>query len=152
MLCLFFYARSREIFGPRLHIDLAFYPGQPTSSLLTPRATPLTPLRRIAANCPLLFRRNTSTLTSESLFISCLRTRPGSHIVSHSSASVRTAWENSANGNERFGAAEKGQLWLKPLPFSLFPRFTYACILAIFPKEHQPHLSLLGILSGYLWP
>jgi len=29
MPCLFFYARSRETFGPRRHIDLTFYPGQP---------------------------------------------------------------------------------------------------------------------------
>lgn len=122
------------------------------SSLLTPRATPLTPLRRIAADCSLLFRRNTSTLTPESLFISCLPDTAG---FACSFAFVRfrkNGRGKQRNGNERFGAAEKGQLWLKPFPFSSSPRFTYAWILTIFPKERQPHLSLLGILPGYLWP
>lgn len=80
MPCLFFDARSRETFGPRRHIDLAFYPGQPTL-IPHPACNTFDPrLRRIAADCPLLFRRNASTLTPESLFISCLRTRPGARI------------------------------------------------------------------------
>lgn len=82
----------------------------------------------------LLFCHNTSTFTPGSLFISCLRTRPGSHIVSNS---FLQEWlGKQRNENERFGVAQKGQLWLKSLPFLLSSlRFTYTRVLAIFPKE-----------------
>jgi len=108
MPCLFFDARSRETFGPRLHIDLAFYPGQSTLASHPPRATPLTPLRRIATNCPLLFRRNTSTLTPEAYLFPAF-----GHRLVYSFAFIRfrkNGRGKQRNGNGRFEAAEKGQL------------------------------------------
>lgn len=110
------------------------------SSLLTPRATPLT-----------------SSVESPPPFISpqCFHPYTGKLIYflppdtpaefAYSFAFVRSRKNGRGkqrNGNERFGAAEKGQLWLKPFPFSSSTRFTCTWILAIFPKE-TPTTSVL---------
>lgn len=133
MPCLFFNARSRKTFGPRRHIDLAFYPGQPTL-VSHPACNTFDPAPSNRRRLPAFISpQHFHSYTGKLIYFLPPDTAGCSHIVS--SVSARTAGKNSTMETGDFERWRKGQLWLKPLLFSPSPFHLLAWILAIFPKE-----------------
>jgi len=143
MPCLFFDARPRGTFRPAAATSiLPFTPIGPPS-LFTRRARNTFGPHRIAADCPLLFRRSTSILTPESLFISCLRTRATSYIVAHSSVSAST---NGKTVQWKRTIAERSTLIkIAVLSHSLSLSVYLSIYLTIYPLSYFSHTRISTI-------
>lgn len=144
MPCLFFDARPRESFALRWpHRSCLFTPIGPPSPL-TLRARNTFGPHRIAADCPLLFRRSTSTLTPESLFISCRRTRTASWC---SFVFPRERTEKQYDGNGAIG----GRSTLIKVALTLFLSCAdFGNISGKKKRNRRPHLSPLNFPAEHL--
>lgn len=138
--------RGKRPFGPRRHIDLVFYPGQLT--LVSHSACNLWPLSvESPPTLPAFIspQRPSNPYTGELIYF----LPPDTAGLAYSFTRVRfrqNGREKRGNGNRQLEAAEKGQLWLKPLPFHLRADF------GNISKRNQPHLFSLNLASGHLWP
>lgn len=153
MPCLFFNARSRKTFGPRRHIDLAFYSGQPTL-VSHPACNTFDPAPSNRCRLPAFISpQHFHSYTGKLIYFLPPDTAGRSHIVS--SVSARPAGKNSTMETGDFERRRKGQSfnqswWLK-LSFSPSPFHLLAWILAIFPKETPTICLFWAIPLRRLW-